>query len=158
MVKTRVVVSARLANATSNVAEPCAMCIDPSKSAVSGDGVEVRLEVGLPARGRSVLGRQAAQLLCQDVPAYVRRALAHAPQEQQVMHTTAAAAAAAGPLLDSMGGEGIEVSLLIKRIMQQVYVMRHCGIQKCTHISITNPATRGQSRSRAPTNQVRSVQ
>ena len=42
---------------------------------VCDDWVEVRLEVGLPAAGRRVLGRQAETLLCTDVPAIARRAL-----------------------------------------------------------------------------------
>lgn len=44
-----------------------------------GDGtVEARFTVGLPARGRRVLGRQAAALLVEDVPAVVEAALLHA--------------------------------------------------------------------------------
>jgi len=35
---------------------------------VDGDGVEIRLNVGLPAAGRRVLGREAAELLLEDVP------------------------------------------------------------------------------------------
>lgn len=43
---------------------------------VSGDGsVEARFRVGLPARGRRVLGRQAAELLAGDVPAVVEASL-----------------------------------------------------------------------------------
>lgn len=37
--------------------------------------VEARFVVGLPARGRTILGRQAAELLCQDIPDIVRRSL-----------------------------------------------------------------------------------
>lgn len=37
--------------------------------------VEVRLSVGLPARGRTVLGQKAAQMLCEDLPQLVQRAL-----------------------------------------------------------------------------------
>lgn len=38
-------------------------------------GVEARFRAGLPARGRTVLGRQAAELLCDDVPAAVSASL-----------------------------------------------------------------------------------
>ncbi|MBE9041718.1 ABC-ATPase domain-containing protein [Oscillatoriales cyanobacterium LEGE 11467] len=37
--------------------------------------VELRFVVGLPARGRRILGRQAAQMLCEDIPQSVDRAL-----------------------------------------------------------------------------------
>jgi len=40
-----------------------------------GNAVEARFTVGLPAQGRRILGRQAAALLCEDVPAIVRRSL-----------------------------------------------------------------------------------
>ncbi|MDY6803223.1 MAG: ABC-ATPase domain-containing protein [Cyanobacteriota bacterium] len=38
-------------------------------------GIELRLVVGLPASGRRILGRQGAQMLCDDIPQIVRRAL-----------------------------------------------------------------------------------
>ncbi|WP_293157343.1 ABC-ATPase domain-containing protein [Microcoleus sp. bin48.metabat.b7b8b9.023] len=38
-------------------------------------GVEIRFSVGLPAGGRSILGRQAAQMLCEDIPQIVSQAL-----------------------------------------------------------------------------------
>lgn len=38
-------------------------------------GIEVRLVVGLPASGRRILGRQGAQMLCEDIPQIVHRAL-----------------------------------------------------------------------------------
>ncbi len=37
--------------------------------------VEVRFIVGLPAKGRRILGRQAAEMLCEDIPEIVDRAL-----------------------------------------------------------------------------------
>ena len=38
-------------------------------------GVELRFAVGLPARGRSILGRQAAEMLCEDIPQIVSNSL-----------------------------------------------------------------------------------
>ncbi|MEG4803529.1 ABC-ATPase domain-containing protein [Microcoleus sp. ARI1-B5] len=38
-------------------------------------GVEMRFTVGLPAGGRSILGRQAAEMLCEDIPRIVSQAL-----------------------------------------------------------------------------------
>ena len=42
---------------------------------ISKDLLEVRFVVGLPARGRSILGRQAAQMLCEDIPEIVGKSL-----------------------------------------------------------------------------------
>lgn len=50
----------------------------PSTAVQVEDGrVEARFQVGLPARGRRVLGRQAARLLCEAVPGMVQGALVH---------------------------------------------------------------------------------
>lgn len=42
---------------------------------VSGEWVEARIQVGLPAAGRTVLGRQAEAMLCKDLPRIVAEAL-----------------------------------------------------------------------------------
>lgn len=42
---------------------------------VSDRQIEVRFWLGLPARGRRILGRQASRMLCEDVPQTVDRAL-----------------------------------------------------------------------------------
>ncbi|MEG4344210.1 ABC-ATPase domain-containing protein [Microcoleus sp. A003_D6] len=41
-------------------------------------GVELRFAVGLPASGRSILGRQAAEMLCEDIPRIVSQSLKYA--------------------------------------------------------------------------------
>ncbi|MEG4984386.1 ABC-ATPase domain-containing protein [Microcoleus sp. BR0-C5] len=41
-------------------------------------GVELRFAVGLPAGGRSILGRQAAEMLCEDIPQIVSKSLKYA--------------------------------------------------------------------------------
>ena len=51
------------------VLERTAVVIDES------GGVELRLQVGLPAAGRRVLGREAETVLCRDLPGAARRAL-----------------------------------------------------------------------------------
>ncbi|MEB3280211.1 MAG: ABC-ATPase domain-containing protein [Lyngbya sp.] len=38
-------------------------------------GIEMRFFVGLPARGRQILGRQAAAMICDDIPLIVERSL-----------------------------------------------------------------------------------
>ncbi|MEM7757716.1 MAG: P-loop domain-containing protein [Cyanobacteria bacterium P01_A01_bin.40] len=42
---------------------------------INSEQVEVRFVVGLPARGRRILGRQAAEMLCKDLPKLVQTAL-----------------------------------------------------------------------------------
>ncbi len=42
---------------------------------IDKDRLEVRFTVGLPARGRRILGRQAAEMLCQDIPQIVEETL-----------------------------------------------------------------------------------
>ncbi|MGL6344320.1 MAG: P-loop domain-containing protein, partial [Waterburya sp.] len=42
---------------------------------INAEQLEVRFVVGLPARGRSILGRQAAELLCQAIPEIVTNSL-----------------------------------------------------------------------------------
>jgi predicted ABC-class ATPase len=45
--------------------------------------IEVRFSVGLPARGRSILGRQAAEMLCQDIPEIVCKSLKYSALEPE---------------------------------------------------------------------------
>ncbi len=42
---------------------------------IDDNDLEVRFVVGLPARGRRILGRQAAEMLCEDIPNIVEQAL-----------------------------------------------------------------------------------
>lgn len=42
---------------------------------IDDQGIEVRFVAGLPARGRRILGRQAAEMLCADLPDLVRETL-----------------------------------------------------------------------------------
>ncbi len=47
----------------------------PLRSEKPPKGLEVRLVVGLPASGRRILGRQAAEMLCDDIPYIIHRTL-----------------------------------------------------------------------------------
>jgi predicted ABC-class ATPase len=49
--------------------------LERASIALDSERVEVRLEVGLPANGRRVLGRAAEALFCDDLPAIARRSL-----------------------------------------------------------------------------------
>jgi predicted ABC-class ATPase len=45
---------------------------------VDDRGIEIRVHIGLPARGRTVLGREAAQMLLQDLPEVAAKSLFYA--------------------------------------------------------------------------------
>jgi predicted ABC-class ATPase len=49
--------------------------LERTSTFVSDEWVEVRFVVGLPAHGRSISGRQAAQMLCDDIPQIVDRSV-----------------------------------------------------------------------------------
>jgi predicted ABC-class ATPase len=49
--------------------------LERTSAFVTDELVEVRFVVGLPARGRSIAGRQAAEMLCDDIPDIVDKAL-----------------------------------------------------------------------------------
>lgn len=57
--------------------------LERSAVLVDGERVEARFVAGLPARGRSVLGRQAAEMLCEDLPGIVEHALLFAKLSRQ---------------------------------------------------------------------------
>ncbi len=51
--------------------------------ALTDEWVEARLSLGLPARGRTVVGRQAEAMLCREVPGIAERALQWAQVDQE---------------------------------------------------------------------------
>lgn len=61
------------------VLERTAVVVDKKK-------VEVRLTVGLPARGRRILGRQAEQLLCQAIPSVVDKGIMQRHESKLIKH------------------------------------------------------------------------
>ena len=52
---------------------------------IDDDYLEVRFVVGLPARGRRILGRQAAAMLCEDIPNIVEKALLYESLDAQAI-------------------------------------------------------------------------
>jgi predicted ABC-class ATPase len=49
--------------------------LERTSAFINKNEIEVRFLVGLPARGRTILGRQAAQMLCDKIPEIVNRTL-----------------------------------------------------------------------------------
>ncbi|NES97182.1 MAG: ABC-ATPase domain-containing protein [Desertifilum sp. SIO1I2] len=86
-------VAQRLSNSKGTGKSGLIQIAKPSQEVVSRtaalwfeDYLEIRFTVGLPARGRTILGYQAAEMLCVEVPDIVHRALLYAslnPQEVQ---------------------------------------------------------------------------
>lgn len=70
--------SARLGSGKSGLVamdEPGQEILERASVTAGEDAIEARFVVGLPARGRRILGRQAGQLLCEIVPEIVERSL-----------------------------------------------------------------------------------
>jgi predicted ABC-class ATPase len=57
------------------IASPQQQVLERSAIFINDRQLEARFVVGLPARGRTILGRQAAELLCEDLPQIVGRSL-----------------------------------------------------------------------------------
>ncbi|MEB3210315.1 MAG: ABC-ATPase domain-containing protein [Leptolyngbyaceae bacterium] len=57
------------------IATPGQQVLERSSVWVTETQIEARFVVGLPAQGRRILGRQAAELLCEDIPSMVNQAL-----------------------------------------------------------------------------------
>ncbi|MBW4463695.1 MAG: ABC-ATPase domain-containing protein [Nodosilinea sp. WJT8-NPBG4] len=58
-----------------NIVRPSQAILNRSAARVTGEAVELRFTVGLPAFGRRIAGRQTAELLCQSVPDLVEKTL-----------------------------------------------------------------------------------
>ncbi|AFY79413.1 putative ATPase of the ABC class [Pleurocapsa sp. PCC 7327] len=52
--------------------------LERTSAFIDDEWVEARFLVGLPARGRTILGRQAAEMLCKDIPEIVEKKLKYA--------------------------------------------------------------------------------
>jgi predicted ABC-class ATPase len=58
-----------------SIVHPSQQVLERSAVWINDRQLEVRFNVGLPARGRTILGRQAAALFCEDLPEIVAQAL-----------------------------------------------------------------------------------
>jgi predicted ABC-class ATPase len=64
---------------------PAQEVLERTAAIIHDDRIEVRFRVGLPARGRRILGRQAAELLLDDVPAIVDASLRFASVDAEAL-------------------------------------------------------------------------
>lgn len=67
------------------IARPTQQVLERSSVLINHEQLEARFTVGLPAQGRTILGRQAAALLCEDLPEIVERALWYGSLESQAI-------------------------------------------------------------------------
>jgi predicted ABC-class ATPase len=69
------------------IAPPSQQVLERTSVLITSAQLEARFAVGLPARGRTILGKQAAELLCEDLPLIVDRALNYAQlNSQELQH------------------------------------------------------------------------
>lgn len=59
--------------------------LERTSALIDDHELEVRFVVGLPARGRRILGRQAAEMLCEDIPNIVAQALFNDSLDRQAI-------------------------------------------------------------------------
>jgi len=62
--------------------------LERSSMQVHSEQVEARLAVGLPAKGRRIMGRQAADLLCRELPLLAERAMIYASLDAEKIKGT----------------------------------------------------------------------
>lgn len=74
---------------------------------VTAEFVEAQFAVGLPASGRRVLGRSAADMLCRDVPQIVQAALLYAHNDTDMIGRYTAVAEDATALRQQLGDRGL---------------------------------------------------
>ena len=61
--------------------------LERTAAVIREDWVETRLQIGLPAAGRRILGKQATTILCQEIPKIVDRALMWKNMDHEQCHT-----------------------------------------------------------------------
>ncbi|MDJ0898551.1 MAG: ABC-ATPase domain-containing protein [Xenococcus sp. MO_188.B8] len=59
--------------------------LERTSAFIDDNDLEIRFVVGLPARGRRILGRQAAEMLCEDIPNIVEQALFYDSLDHQAI-------------------------------------------------------------------------
>lgn len=74
---------------------------------INQQAVEIRFIVGLPARGRRILGRQAAQMLCEDIPDLVEESLKYSSLDAKAIEHHAATLEDADWLRQQLAGRGL---------------------------------------------------
>ncbi|MBX6395634.1 MAG: ABC-ATPase domain-containing protein, partial [Alicyclobacillaceae bacterium] len=90
-----------------DIAEPSQVVLRRSAVEIRDKELIARFVVGLPARGRTVLGRQAQEMLLEDVPAWVARSFFWSAMDQQRARESVALAVDQDALRRWMAEEGL---------------------------------------------------
>lgn len=89
------------------VVRPSQVILPRSAAQVTADRVELRLTVGLPAFGRRIAGRQAAELLCRSLPDLVDQTLRYDALDAAAMQRQIACAEDADVLRSQLHDHGL---------------------------------------------------
>ncbi|NJN72509.1 MAG: ABC-ATPase domain-containing protein [Limnothrix sp. RL_2_0] len=65
--------------------EPVQEVLERTSVFIDDQDIEVRFWVGLPAKGRSILGRQAEEMICYDLPQIIKKALFYASLDPELI-------------------------------------------------------------------------
>lgn len=89
------------------IAPPSQAILERSAAQVGAEGVEIRFCAGLPAFGRRIAGRQAAELLCDDIPALAQRSLFYQALDPEAIQLHCDTAEDAHSLRQQLPGRGL---------------------------------------------------
>jgi predicted ABC-class ATPase len=106
-----------------DMARPGQEVLERSAVLVDEEAVEGRFVVGLPARGRRILGREAAEMLCGDLPGIVARSLHRDALDEDAIVQHLDAAEDATALRDGLRALG-----LVAFVADGAVLPRHSGV------------------------------
>ncbi|HEY9642964.1 MAG TPA: ABC-ATPase domain-containing protein [Coleofasciculaceae cyanobacterium] len=107
-----------------SIARPTQQVLERNAVLVDQELVEARFGVGLPARGRTILGRQAAALLCEDLPRIVRRSLFYPALDAEAIQQQVETVEDADWLRQQLAGRG-----LVAFVPDGAILPRRSGVQ-----------------------------
>jgi predicted ABC-class ATPase len=124
-----------------DIASPGQTVLERSAVWIDAQQIEVRFSVGLPASGRTILGRQAAELLGQDIPEIVRRSLFFAALDAAALQTHLETVEDANALREQLAVNG-----LVAFIPDGAILPRQSGVNDQPMPSISSRSSRSSER------------
>jgi predicted ABC-class ATPase len=108
------------------IAPPHQQVLERTAVFIDDHQVEARFVVGLPARGRTILGRQAAELLCEDLPQIVQRSLLFSALDANAIQHHVETVEDADWLRSQLGNRN-----LVAFIPDDAILPRQSGVEDC---------------------------
>ncbi|KKJ00233.1 ABC-ATPase domain-containing protein [Prochlorothrix hollandica] len=105
------------------ITRPSQAVLQRSAAHLTPQVLEIRFTVGLPAQGRRILGRQAAELLCDDLPTIVDQSLFYSSLDPQALQDQVATVEDSHWLRQQLSDRG-----LIAFVPDGAILPRHSGI------------------------------